>query len=79
SRPAPSSPAGRDSGAERSRQPATLHQITDEVIATGFDPAAVGRALIELAERDNGIEAASSYAGILAKAILSRRDREQPR
>lgn len=57
---------------------ATLHQITDDVIASGFDPEAVGKALLELAQRDDGIEAASNYASILAKAVLSRRDRERP-
>ncbi|HVD41096.1 MAG TPA: ADP-ribosylglycohydrolase family protein [Solirubrobacterales bacterium] len=57
----------------------TVHQITDEVIGTGFDPEAVGHALIELAERDDGIEAANQYASIVAKAILSRRDRQRPK
>ncbi|HET8955689.1 MAG TPA: ADP-ribosylglycohydrolase family protein [Solirubrobacterales bacterium] len=62
----------------RQAQPPTLHQITDEVIATGFDPTAVGHALISLAERDDGIEAAGQYASIISKALLSRRDRHRP-
>jgi ADP-ribosylglycohydrolase len=53
----------------------TLHEITDEVISSGFDPEVVGRALISLAERDDGIELSGQYAAILAKALLSRRDR----
>jgi len=58
---------------------ATLHEITDDVITTGFEPEAVGRALIDLAERDEGIELAGQYATILAKALLSRRDRGRQR
>jgi|GEM_PF-3611181 len=54
-----------------------LHVITDEVIASGFAPEIVGEALLELADGDDGIEAATQYAAILAKARLSRRDRER--
>lgn len=57
------------------RRSKTLHQITDEVIATGFEPEVVGQALLEIAEREDGIEVAGQYASILAKALLSRRDR----
>jgi hypothetical protein len=53
----------------------TLHEITDQVIASGFDPEMVGQALIVLSERDDGIELSGQYAAILAKALLSRRDR----
>lgn len=59
------------------RQSRTLHQITDEVIATGFEPEVVGRALLEIAEREDGIEVAGQYASILAKALLSRKDRNR--
>jgi len=55
----------------------TLHVITDEVIGSGFAPEIVGKALLELADRDDGVEAATQYAAILAKARLSRRDRER--
>lgn len=55
----------------------TLHSITDEVIASGFAPEVVGRALLELADRDDGIEVATQYAAIVAKARLSRRDRDR--
>lgn len=58
-----------------SGRPPTLHEITDDVIAGGFDPEMVGRALISLAERDDGVELSGQYAAILAKALLSRRDR----
>ena len=61
--------AGSEKGAR------TLHQITDEVIAGGFDPRAIGEAFIEIAKRDDGIEATGQYSSILAKALLSRRDR----
>jgi hypothetical protein len=59
------------------RELRTLHQITDEVIASGFDHETVGRALLELAERTDGIELAGQYATIVAKARLSRRDRDK--
>jgi hypothetical protein len=54
-----------------------MHQITDEVISSGFDPHAVGLALLKLADRDDGIERAGDYAAIIAKAHLSRRDRSR--
>jgi ADP-ribosylglycohydrolase len=56
-----------------------LHELTDEIIAGGFNAEAVGQALIHLAERDNGIELSGQYATILAKALLSRRDRGRHR
>jgi ADP-ribosylglycohydrolase len=55
----------------------TMHQITDDIISGGFDPHAVGLALLELADRDDGIERAGDYAAIIAKAHLSRRDRSR--
>jgi hypothetical protein len=70
-------PQGDGESDESRRKPRTLHRITDEVIATGFDPAAVGRGLLELADREDGIELAGQYASIVAKARLSRRDRDR--
>jgi ADP-ribosylglycohydrolase len=57
----------------------TLHQITDEVIASGFNPETIGLGLLEIAEREDGIELAGQYAGILAKARLTRLDRDRRR
>jgi ADP-ribosylglycohydrolase len=55
----------------------TLHELTDDAIAAGFDPQLIGRHLLELSEDDDGIERATQYAAVIAKARLSRRDRER--
>lgn len=71
---------GPRKGSESSRLgQQTLHEITDEIIAGGFDAETIGQSLIYLAERDNGIELSGQYATILAKALLSRRDRGRRR
>jgi ADP-ribosylglycohydrolase len=75
----PSKPNLQDNARMRQARPQTLHEITDDVIATGFDPESVGKALLELSERDDGIEVAGQYASIVAKALLSRRDRDRRR
>lgn len=81
-------PSGRDDAAasmHRGREPKTapatrtLHAITDEVIDSGFDPIVVGRALLELAERDDGIELSGQFATIIAKARMTRLDRDRRR
>jgi hypothetical protein len=68
-------------GASNIRQtpPRTLHRITDEVISAGFEPDVLGRALLELAEREDGIELAAQFAAIIAKARLTRLDRDRKR
>lgn len=69
-------PRGQRQATQNGIEPSlTVHELTDEVIANGFDPEMVGHALISLAERDDGIELSGQYAAILAKALLSRRDR----
>lgn len=65
-------PVGRDDAA-------TLHDLTDAVIASDFDPAVVGRALLSLADRSEGIEMALAYAAIITKARKTRLDRERRR
>lgn len=57
----------------------TLHELTDEAIAAGFDPQLLGRHLLELSESDDGIERATQYAAVIAKARLTRRDRHRMR
>jgi hypothetical protein len=59
--------------------PRTVHEITDAVIAADFAPEAIGRGLLELADRRHGVELAGQYAAILAKARLSRLDRQRRR
>jgi ADP-ribosylglycohydrolase len=53
--------------------PPSIHDLTREAIASGFDPTLVGRLLLEVSDRDEGIEAAIGYAAIIAKARVSRR------
>lgn len=55
----------------------TLHDLTDEVIAAEFDPVVVGRALLALSDRQEGVEASIAFASIIAKARLTRRDRSR--
>lgn len=68
-----------DGQAKAARAPRTLHVITDEVINSGFDPTIVGRALLELADRSNGIELSGQFATIITKARMTRLDRDRPR
>jgi hypothetical protein len=70
-------PIQRDASHRRAGRPQTVHTLTDEVILGGFDPTFVGEALLELADRDDGVERAGEYAAIIAKARLSRRDRDR--
>jgi len=57
----------------------TLHQLTDAAIKSRFDPHLIGEQLLSLLDRDDGVEAAVAYAAIMAKARLSRRDRDNGR
>lgn len=57
----------------------TLHEITDEVIGKGMTAEAIGDGFLEVAEREDGIELAAQYASIVAKARLTRIDRERRR
>jgi hypothetical protein len=54
-------------------RPLSVHELTREAISSGFDPNLIGRLLLELADRDDGIEAAIAFAAIIAKARVSRR------
>jgi ADP-ribosylglycohydrolase len=51
----------------------SIHELTRDAIASGFDPAFVGKLLLDLADRDDGVEASIAYAAIIAKARISRR------
>lgn len=56
----------------------TLHELTDEAIASGFDPEVVGRHVLRLSDAtDDGIERTALYVAIVAKARLTRRDRDR--
>jgi ADP-ribosylglycohydrolase len=52
-----------------------IDELTDNAIRGGFEPATVGRHLLELSERENGIDLAIAYAAIIAKAKRARRRR----
>jgi ADP-ribosylglycohydrolase len=74
-----SSSAQTDGQAKADKDPRTLHVLTDEVINSGFDPIIVGRALLELAERSDGIELSGQFAAIITKARMTRLDRDRLR
>ena len=54
----------------------TLDDLTREAIASGFEPAVVGRHILMLAAHPNGIERAIAYSAIVVKARMARRARE---
>jgi hypothetical protein len=54
-----------------------VHDMTDKAIQSGFDPEIIGNQLLALTDRDDGVEMAVAYTAILAKARLSRRDRDR--
>lgn len=50
----------------------SLDKLTSEAIRSGFKEELIGRHILELAERDQGIELAVAYVSIVAKAKLAR-------
>lgn len=59
------------------QRPMSVHDMTDKAIQSEFDPKIIGNQLLALADRDDGVEMAVAYTAILAKARLSRRDRDR--
>ena len=57
----------------------SLHEITDDVIRSGLDDEAIGAGFREVVNQPFGVENAAAYAAIIAKAVLSRRDRNRER
>ncbi|MBC3812751.1 ADP-ribosylglycohydrolase family protein [Undibacterium aquatile] len=53
----------------------SIDELTDIAIKSGFDVSIIGNDLLELAERQNGIELAISYAAIVVKARRARLQR----
>ena len=51
--------------------------LTNEAIQSNFNPEVIGLHLLALSERPDGIEKAITYAGIIAKAKISRRKPEK--
>ncbi|MGO8114980.1 ADP-ribosylglycohydrolase family protein [Rhizobium leguminosarum] len=64
---------------ERPREPniekLDLDSLTSIAIDSGFDPTLLGRILVALANRRDGIEMSIAFSAIIAKAINSRRRR----
>lgn len=66
---------GRKKDVQRSasrKQLLTLDQATKQAINSGFDPAIIGRMLLEFSERNDGIELAMGFSAIIAKARMAR-------
>lgn len=53
---------------EKKETAKTLDAMTSEAIKSGFDPTLIGTQLLEVAERQNGVEQAIAYSAIIAKA-----------
>ncbi len=58
---------------DHNRHEPTIHELTRQAIASGFDAELIGRTMRDLMNRDDGIEASIAYSSILAKAWISRR------
>jgi hypothetical protein len=60
----------------------SLDELTNEAIRSGFNPEVIGRHVIELADRPNGIELGLGYVAVIVKAkrarIQAQARREQP-
>ena len=61
------------------KQLLTLDQATKQAINSGFDPAVIGRMLLEFSERNDGIELAMGFSAIIAKARRARIDQKERR
>ncbi len=61
------------------KQLLTLDQATKQAINSGFDPAVIGRMLLEFSERNDGIELAMGFSAIIAKARRARIDPKRQR
>ncbi|MCK6411650.1 MAG: ADP-ribosylglycohydrolase family protein [Azonexus sp.] len=57
---------------ERKEAAKTLDTMTSEAIKSGFDPTLIGAQLLEIADRQNGVEQAIAYSAIIAKARAAR-------
>jgi ADP-ribosylglycohydrolase len=59
-----------------------LDELTNEAIKSGFSPEVIGRHILQLAERANGIELGLAYVAVVVKAksarLQAQAKREQP-
>ena len=61
------------------KQLLTLDQATKQAINSGFNPALIGRMLLEFSEHEDGIELAMGFSAIIAKARRVRIDQKERR
>jgi hypothetical protein len=54
------------------REETSIDDLTDAAINSGFDPELIGKHLLELSSRKDGVETAVAYAAIIAKARRAR-------
>ncbi|MFH2046226.1 MAG: ADP-ribosylglycohydrolase family protein [Pseudomonadota bacterium] len=59
------------------KQPLTLDQAINKVLASGFDPEVIGRVLLEFSERDNGVEMVIGLSAIIAKIYRAKIDKQK--
>lgn len=63
---------GRAARKDIPREEPSIDDLTDAAINSGFDPELIGRHLLELASRKDGVELTVAYAAIIAKAKRAR-------
>jgi len=54
-----------------------IHELTSEAIRLNFDPQIIGRHILEIVERPQGIELAVAYVAIIGKAKIARSEAQQ--
>lgn len=59
---------------EREPSP-TIDELVDHAIQNAFDPSMIGRHMLLLCERENGLELVVAYSAVVAKARIARRKR----
>jgi len=62
----------KKSNALASKKHISINEAIKQVIGSGFNPTIIGRLLLELSDRDNGIEHAIGFSAIVAKLRKSK-------
>ncbi len=62
----------KKSNALASKKHISINEAIKQVIGSGFNPTIIGRRLLELSDRDNGIEHAIGFSAIVAKLRKSK-------
>ena len=66
------------SPAQEEKTTRTLDAMTNDAIKAGFDPAVIGRHIIELSSANDGIERCLAYVAIISKARKARLTQRRP-